>query len=85
MITEIGHFALILALATAVVQSVVPLIGARRRDERYQRGRGEKTPDFFHGHRFVFEGDFHPPRFRQAAERKKLGRLTGRAFFVSSR
>ena len=32
MITEIGHFALILALATAVVQSVVPLIGARRRD-----------------------------------------------------
>jgi cytochrome c-type biogenesis protein CcmF len=32
MIIEIGHFALILALATAVVQSVVPLIGARRRD-----------------------------------------------------
>jgi cytochrome c-type biogenesis protein CcmF len=32
MIIEIGHFALILALATAIVQSVVPLIGARRRD-----------------------------------------------------
>jgi hypothetical protein len=32
MIIEIGHFALILALATAVVQSVVPLVGARRRD-----------------------------------------------------
>ncbi|MEM5473417.1 heme lyase CcmF/NrfE family subunit [Hoeflea sp. AS60] len=32
MITEIGHFALILALATAMVQSVVPLIGARRRE-----------------------------------------------------
>ncbi|MDF1607263.1 heme lyase CcmF/NrfE family subunit [Hoeflea sp. YIM 152468] len=32
MITELGHFALILALATAVVQSVVPFIGARRRD-----------------------------------------------------
>lgn len=32
MITEIGHFALILALATAIVQSVVPLIGAQRRD-----------------------------------------------------
>ena len=32
MITEIGHFALILALCVAVVQSVVPLIGAARRD-----------------------------------------------------
>ena len=32
MITEIGHFALVLALATSVVQSLVPLIGARRRD-----------------------------------------------------
>ncbi len=32
MITELGHFALILALATALVQSVVPLIGARRGD-----------------------------------------------------
>ncbi len=32
MITELGHFALILALATAIVQSTVPLIGARRKD-----------------------------------------------------
>lgn len=32
MITEIGHFALILALATALVQSVAPVVGARRRD-----------------------------------------------------
>ncbi|KGF68220.1 cytochrome C biogenesis protein CcmF [Hoeflea sp. BAL378] len=32
MITEIGHFALVLALATAIVQSIAPLIGARRRD-----------------------------------------------------
>ncbi|MEQ8480000.1 MAG: heme lyase CcmF/NrfE family subunit [Hoeflea sp.] len=32
MITEIGHFALVLALATALVQSVAPLVGARRRD-----------------------------------------------------
>ena len=32
MITEIGHFALILALASSIVQSVVPLVGARRRD-----------------------------------------------------
>ncbi len=32
MIIELGHFALILALAVAVVQSVVPLVGAQRRD-----------------------------------------------------
>ena len=32
MIVEIGHFALILALALALVQSVVPLAGAARRD-----------------------------------------------------
>ncbi|MEQ1647659.1 MAG: heme lyase CcmF/NrfE family subunit [Hyphomicrobiaceae bacterium] len=32
MIPEIGHFALILALAIAITQSVVPLIGAQRRD-----------------------------------------------------
>jgi len=31
MITELGHFALVLALAVAVVQSTVPLIGAQRR------------------------------------------------------
>jgi cytochrome c-type biogenesis protein CcmF len=30
MITELGHFALVLALAVALVQSVVPLIGAGR-------------------------------------------------------
>jgi cytochrome c-type biogenesis protein CcmF len=30
MITELGHFALILALCVAVVQSVVPLVGAAR-------------------------------------------------------
>jgi cytochrome c-type biogenesis protein CcmF len=32
MIAEIGHYALVLALAIALVQSVVPLIGARTRD-----------------------------------------------------
>jgi cytochrome c-type biogenesis protein CcmF len=32
MIAEIGHFALVLALMLAVVQAVVPLIGARKRD-----------------------------------------------------
>ncbi len=31
MITELGHFALILAFAVACVQTVVPLIGAQRR------------------------------------------------------
>ncbi len=32
MIAEVGHYALVLALALALVQSVVPLIGARLRD-----------------------------------------------------
>ena len=32
MIAEIGHYALVLALALALVQSIVPLIGARTRD-----------------------------------------------------
>jgi cytochrome c-type biogenesis protein CcmF len=35
MITELGHFALVLALAVAVIQSVVPMIGAYRRDARW--------------------------------------------------
>ena len=34
MIVETGHFALVLAFALALVQSVVPLVGARIRDER---------------------------------------------------
>jgi cytochrome c-type biogenesis protein CcmF len=32
MIIELGHYALIVALATAIVQSILPLIGARRLD-----------------------------------------------------
>jgi cytochrome c-type biogenesis protein CcmF len=32
MIAEVGHYALVLALALALVQSVVPLLGARMRD-----------------------------------------------------
>ncbi|WP_075217512.1 heme lyase CcmF/NrfE family subunit [Mongoliimonas terrestris] len=32
MIVEIGHFALVLALALALLQSVVPIVGARRDD-----------------------------------------------------
>ncbi|PTW57634.1 cytochrome c-type biogenesis protein CcmF [Breoghania corrubedonensis] len=34
MIVELGHFALVLALALSIVQSVVPVWGARMRDER---------------------------------------------------
>ncbi len=40
MITEIGHFALILALAVAVVQAIVPLIGASRGDVAWMRVGG---------------------------------------------
>ena len=32
MIAETGHYALILALGVAIVQTVLPLIGARLRD-----------------------------------------------------
>ena len=32
MITEIGHFSLILVLCVAALQSVVPLVGAHRND-----------------------------------------------------
>src|ERR1700682_4940936 len=31
MITELGHFALILALFVAMIQSIIPMIGASRR------------------------------------------------------
>ncbi len=34
MITELGHFALLLALAVAVVQMIVPAVGAHVRDQR---------------------------------------------------
>ncbi|MEZ2129021.1 MULTISPECIES: heme lyase CcmF/NrfE family subunit [unclassified Sinorhizobium] len=33
MIIEVGHYALVLALATAIIVSVLPVIGARRRDQ----------------------------------------------------
>ncbi|MFX7784975.1 hypothetical protein ABTJ92_22395, partial [Acinetobacter baumannii] len=35
MIAELGHFALILALLTAAMQSVLPLVGAARDGERW--------------------------------------------------
>ena len=37
MITEIGHFALLLALALAVIQSTLPLVGAARGDPALMR------------------------------------------------
>jgi cytochrome c-type biogenesis protein CcmF len=40
MVAEIGHFALVLALALAIVQSVVPLMGARLRDAALLRVSG---------------------------------------------
>src|SRR5665213_1215827 len=33
MIAEIGHFALLLALITSIIQSSLPLFGAQRRDQ----------------------------------------------------
>ncbi|MEO0936905.1 MAG: heme lyase CcmF/NrfE family subunit [Pseudomonadota bacterium] len=35
MLTELGHFALILAFVVAIVQTIVPLIGAARRDHAW--------------------------------------------------
>ncbi len=35
MVTELGHFALILAFLVAIVQMVVPLVGAHRRNDRW--------------------------------------------------
>jgi cytochrome c-type biogenesis protein CcmF len=32
MIAEIGHYALVLALGLALIQSIIPIVGARRRD-----------------------------------------------------
>ena len=37
MIAELGHYALVLALALGLIQSVVPVIGASRRDEALMR------------------------------------------------
>ncbi|BBE72032.1 heme lyase CcmF/NrfE family subunit [Oharaeibacter diazotrophicus] len=37
MIAELGHFALVLALALAILQSVVPVLGAARRDDALMR------------------------------------------------
>jgi len=40
MITEIGHYALVLALALAIVQSVLPIMGARSGDMRLMASGG---------------------------------------------
>jgi len=34
MTVELGHFALVLALALSIVQAVLPVLGARRNDDR---------------------------------------------------
>ncbi len=47
MIPEIGHYALILALAVAAVQSVLPLVGAARNDEKLMElGRSAAMAQF---------------------------------------
>jgi len=40
MITELGHFALILALFVAVFQAIVPMVGAHRGDSRWMATSG---------------------------------------------
>ena len=37
MIPELGHYALVLALALGLIQSVVPVVGARRHDDALMR------------------------------------------------
>src|SRR5665213_2695145 len=37
MIPELGHYALVLALALGLIQSVAPIVGARRRDDALMR------------------------------------------------
>ena len=37
MIPELGHYALVLALALGLIQSIVPLIGAQSRDAALMR------------------------------------------------
>ena len=48
MIPEIGNFAMILALSLAIVQAVLPLVGAHRGDEAMMGiGRTAATGQFF--------------------------------------
>jgi hypothetical protein len=48
MIPEIGHFALILALSLAVIQGVIPLVGAHRNDAAMMAaGRTAANGQFF--------------------------------------
>jgi len=37
MIPELGHYALVLALALGLIQSVVPIVGAKTRDTALMR------------------------------------------------
>src|SRR5262245_12416445 len=47
MIPELGHFALVLALALGLIQSIVPVIGAQRRDGSLMRLSGSTAPAQF--------------------------------------
>ncbi|MCB1462493.1 MAG: cytochrome c biogenesis protein CcsA, partial [Nitratireductor sp.] len=47
MTVELGHFALVLALALALVQSVVPVVGARRGDQRMMAMADWASPTIF--------------------------------------
>jgi cytochrome c-type biogenesis protein CcmF len=47
MTVELGHFALVLALALALIQSIVPVIGARRGDERMMAMADWSSPTIF--------------------------------------
>src|SRR5262245_63975826 len=40
MIPELGHFALVLALGLGLIQSIVPIVGAQRRDDALMRLAG---------------------------------------------
>jgi cytochrome c-type biogenesis protein CcmF len=44
MIAEIGHYALVLALALAVMQGIVPMLGARRGDSTLMNVAGTTAP-----------------------------------------
>jgi len=37
MIPELGHYALVLALALGLIQSVVPIVGAHKHDDALMR------------------------------------------------
>ena len=57
MIAEIGHYALVLALGLALIQSVVPMVGARLRDDTLMGVAGPTALA-----QFALRGDCRSPR-----------------------